>query len=170
MERRRYVRPCSATNDNRIFLPRPANNLYSIISRQAIRTESAQIVRDAQTWNILTGLASLSILHRVFHPTRCSQHLVTLAVLCRLGLDDFGNGSSAHDAVLRDWGKVKAFGIDVFGDLAALGRVVGYIEGLDEDLIVFQRGQRGRFEGESLIGTREFREIDRLVGQYPLSG
>ena len=36
-------------------------------------------------------------------------------------------------------------------------------------MIVFQRGQRGGFEGESLIGTRELREISRLVGKDPLA-
>ena len=71
---------------------------------------------------------------------------------------------------MRDGGDVKAFGIGAFGDPTTLSRVIGNVEGLDQDLIFFQRRKRGSVEGESLIGTREFRESGRLVGQDPLTG
>lgn len=121
-------------------------------------------MRDAKTGDVLTRLAFHGILHRVFRPACCSQHLVALAVLGRFGLEDLGDRSSAHDATLRDWRNVKTFGIDVFVNPGTLGRLIGYVERPDEDLVVVQGGQRGHFEGESLIGTREFGKIGRLVG------
>ena len=69
-----------------------------------------------------------------------------------------------------DWSSVKTFRIDIFGDPGTLCGVIRHVKRLDKDLVIFQRRQRDGFEGEGLIGTREFREMSRFVGENPLAG
>ena len=89
--------PCSSTDDNSILPPGPRYDFRSVVSRQAGQTESAQVMRDAKTGDVLTGLAFHGSLHRVFRPACCSQHLVALAVIGRFGLDDLGSTTWAID-------------------------------------------------------------------------
>ncbi len=44
------------------------------------------------------------------------------------------------------------------------------MNGLDQDLIVFEGGKRICFKCEGGIGARQLREIGRLIGENPLAG
>lgn len=51
------------------------------------------------------------------------------------------NAARSHASAFIDWGDVETIGFDVFGNPAALGRVVGEVEGFDEDLILSEGGK-----------------------------
>ena len=107
------------------------------------------------------------IINRVFSPARVRYHLIPPLELRILALDDFSNGAGAHDAALGDGRDVETGGVDTFGYPAALGGVIGEVEGFYEDLAVFEGGKGVGFEGEGWLRAGELREVGGFVGEDP---
>ena len=68
---------------------------------------------------------------------------------------------------MGDGRDIETSGINAFGYPAALGRVVGEVEGFDEDFAVFEGGKRFGFEGEGGLRAGELRELGGFVGEDP---
>ena len=71
------------------------------------------------------------------------------------GLEHQGDGVSAHGFPELDGGYVEAVWGDVGVDPAALGGVVGEVEGFEEDLVRAEGGEGGGFEAEGGVGAGE---------------
>lgn len=85
-------------------------------------------------------------------------------------MQDLGDGDGVHGAVeLHGWA-VQPDGVDGAGDPAPLRRVIGEVEGPEEDLVVGERRDRFRFKCEGWVGSREDWSGGRLVGEDPLPG
>ena len=65
---------------------------------------------------------------------------------------------------------VKTFWVLILRDPCALGRVIGYVEGFDEDLILLEGGERVGVEGKGLVRTGEGSRLRGWVSEYPLAG
>lgn len=86
-------------------------------------------------------MQALWVIDYVFGPSRSRYNFIPLLKLGVLAVDDLNDSAGAHYAALGDGRDVETSGVDALGYPAALGRVIGDVEGFYEDLAVFDRGK-----------------------------
>ena len=108
----------------------------------------------AQTLNLFDLLETRivrRVLDAVLAPAHAHETVLAFVELLRGRVDDFGDGPRPHDLAWEDGRGVEAFRVLVFGDPGALGGVVGYVEGFDEDLVLFEGWDGVCMEREGLL-------------------
>ena len=112
-------------------------------------------------------MQTLWVIDCVFSPSRARYNLITLLKLGVLALDDLSDGTSAHDSPISDGRDIESSRVGALGDPAALGRVIGDVEGFYEDLAVLQGRKGVGFEGEGWFRAGELREVCGFLGEDP---
>lgn len=127
-------------------------------------------MRGAQAGDGVDGLARGGVEDGVFGPAGGGEEEGAPWVGGGGGSEDFGDGAGAHGVAGEDGGDVEARGVDVGGDPAALGGVVGKVDGAEEELGFLEGGEGDGAEGEGWGGACELGEGSGGVGEDPLAG
>ena len=81
----------------------------------------------------------------------------------------FGETASAHHLALLDGGHVEAGGVLHLAQPAALGWVVGEVDGLEEEVVIFDGAGLGFNQFESRVGTIDDGAAVGACLEYPLA-
>jgi len=161
---------CCAGNHHDVFGRGTSDLGETAVSGQASESESAEVVRRAEAFGERRSrLDGARGKHDLLLPSRRGDDDVALVELGGRRLEDFGETAGAHDFALLDGGDVEARRVLHLAQPAALGGVVGEVEGLDEDVVVFHGAGLGLLESEGRVGAVNHGEPFGLVGQYPLA-
>jgi hypothetical protein len=159
-----------AGDDNDVFGRRTRNLGQTAPSGQAGKSKSTKVVsRIKATGELRSGLDLVGGQHDLLCPTGGGDDDVALLELGGSRLDDFGETASAHDLALLDGGHVEAGGVLHLAQPATLGRVIGEVEGLDEDVVVLDGAGLSILEGESGVGSVNHGAAVWSIGKNPLA-
>jgi hypothetical protein len=144
----------------------------AVVRRQTGPAQRAQEVRGANASSFVgvDGLDLALLDDGVLGPARVALDELALCDALDVGLDDFEDGAGAHHFALLDWWNVQALWVLALLDPAALGGVIGEVEGFDEGLVGGEGGEGCGFEREGGVGAFEDGVVLWGVGENPLAG
>lgn len=125
-------------NHHAVALARPRDLRDAVQGRQSRQAQGAEVLRDADALDRLGLLQRAGVEDAVFGPAAAGEDLLPRREAIGGGLEDLADGARPHRHADGDGRGVEPVGVDVGTDPAALGGVVGEVEGLEEDLVRFK--------------------------------
>ena len=126
-----------ATNNDGVVWSCTGDVADAVKGGQAGHTEGAEELRGFEAGDVGDGRAVGGVGDAVFRPAGVGGDHRAFFEVFGGRFEDFGDGAGFHDFAFVDGRHVEAFGVDVLGDPAALGGVIGDVESLEEELVRF---------------------------------